>query len=56
VGRAHETLAATFADRQKIIRVLFALDVRTGFALCGGTVNDKVFKSFSFNLLPMSGI
>jgi hypothetical protein len=35
---------------------LFALDVRTGFALCESIVSDKVFKSFRFNLLPMRGI
>jgi hypothetical protein len=56
LARAREELASTFADHPKIIRVLFALDDRIGFALCDGIVSDKVFKSFRFNLLPMSGI
>jgi hypothetical protein len=49
-------LAEVFADRQKIIRVLFALDVCAGFALRASIVSDEVFKSFRFNLLAMSGI
>jgi hypothetical protein len=39
-----------------MIRLLFAQNVRTGFALRDVIVSDKVFKSFRFNLLPMSGI
>jgi hypothetical protein len=39
-----------------MIRLLFALNIRTGFALRDAIVSDKVFKSFGFNLLPMSGI
>jgi hypothetical protein len=35
---------------------LFALEVRAGFAFGDGIVNVEVFKSFRFNLLPMSGI
>jgi hypothetical protein len=54
--RAREKLASTLANRQKVIRLLFALDIRTGLASHASIVSDKVFKSFGFNLLPMSGI
>jgi hypothetical protein len=56
VGRACRKLAIARAGRQKIIRLLFALNIRAGFALRGAIVSDKVLKSFGFNLLPMSGI
>jgi hypothetical protein len=56
LGSAREELVSALIKRPKLIRLLFALNIRTGFALRGVIVSDKVFKSFRFNLLPMSGI
>jgi hypothetical protein len=56
VGRARRKLAIACAKGQKIIRLLFALSIRTDFASRGAIVSDKAFKSFGFNLLPVSGI
>jgi len=39
-----------------MIRFLFALPFRTGFAFAAPSFTVKVFKFFRFNLLPMSGI
>jgi hypothetical protein len=55
-GGARKKLADAFTDRPKLVRILFVLNFRTGFAQRQTIVSDKVFKSFRFNLLPMSGI
>jgi len=39
-----------------MIRLLFAQNIGTGFALPHRIVSDKVLKSFGFNPLPMSRI
>jgi len=44
------------ASRAKIIRFVFALHVRTGFALLMPGVSVKVPKFFRFNLLPLRRI
>jgi hypothetical protein len=53
---ARKKLADAFTDRPKLVRILFVLNIRTGFAQSETIVSDKAFKSFRFNLLPMSGI